>query len=231
MHSDGTFVGRSAPEIDIFEAQITGTPLSGQVSQSMQLGPFNNEYQWINESTTFSITNATATFINPYKGGVFQQASSGVTATDQTAYALSGMNWSVYGVQYVPGFDDAYVAWIASNEVAWVIDSSALAADLAVEISARPVPQEPMYLIANLGMSQNFGFVDLEHLTFPAIMYVDYVRVYQDPDNINIGCDPKDFPTAAYINEYIEAYTNPNLTTWRNDYGQPFPQNSWVDPC
>lgn len=36
MHSDGTFVGRAAPEIDMFEAQITGTPPVGQVSQSAQ---------------------------------------------------------------------------------------------------------------------------------------------------------------------------------------------------
>lgn len=35
-HSDGTFVGRAAPEIDIFEAQVTGKPLTGQVSQSSQ---------------------------------------------------------------------------------------------------------------------------------------------------------------------------------------------------
>lgn len=36
MHSDGTFVGRAAPEIDIFEAQIGGTPKVGEVSQSAQ---------------------------------------------------------------------------------------------------------------------------------------------------------------------------------------------------
>ena len=40
MHSDGTYVGRSAPEIDIFEAQNRayedGVPISGQVSQSCQ---------------------------------------------------------------------------------------------------------------------------------------------------------------------------------------------------
>lgn len=35
-HSDGSFVGRAAPEIDMFEAQITGTPLVAQVSQSAQ---------------------------------------------------------------------------------------------------------------------------------------------------------------------------------------------------
>lgn len=39
VHSDGTFVGRAAPEIDIFEAQVSGPPdgpLSGIVSQSSQ---------------------------------------------------------------------------------------------------------------------------------------------------------------------------------------------------
>ncbi len=33
--------------------------------------------------------------------------------------------------------------------------------------------------MANLGMSTNFGEVDLDHLTFPAVMLVDYIRVYQ----------------------------------------------------
>lgn len=50
-------------------------------------------------------------------------------------------------------------------------------------------------------MSTNFGTVDLEHLVFPAHLRVDYIRVYQRKDAINIGCDPKDFPTMTYINE------------------------------
>lgn len=86
----------------------------------------------------------------------------------------------------------------------------------------------------NFGMSQNFAKVDLTHLTFPNTMEVDYIRVYQPKDAKNIGCDPPDFPTAEYINtyasivvvpsmniqadrfpcSYLEAYTNPNLTTW-----------------
>ena len=55
----------------------------------------------------------------------------------------------------------------------------------------------------NLGLSENFGFVDYEHLVFPALMKVDWVRVYQDPNNINLGCDPPDFPTKAYIEECV----------------------------
>jgi len=64
------------------------------------------------------------------------------------------------------------------------------------------------YLIVNLGMSSNFGFVDLEHLPFPVTMSVDWIRVYQRTDSINYTCDPPEFPTQAYINTYIEAYTS-----------------------
>jgi transposase len=102
----------------------------------------------------------------------------------------------------------------------------------------------------NLGISENFGVIDFEHLTFPTTMRVDWIRVYQRSDSINVGCDPKDFPTEAYINEfvifhfsielpshirslhrYIDAYTNPNLTTWVDDFKQPFPKNSFLKQC
>lgn len=52
-------------------------------------------------------------------------------------------------------------------------------------------------------MSTNFGDVDLEHLVFPTTLSVDYVRVYQPSDKINIGCDPDDFPTKAYIDQCV----------------------------
>jgi hypothetical protein len=55
----------------------------------------------------------------------------------------------------------------------------------------------------NLGLSESFSFIDFDHLTFPAVMRVDWVRVYQDPDNVQVGCDPKDYPTAEYINECV----------------------------
>jgi len=53
-------------------------------------------------------------------------------------------------------------------------------------------------------MSRNFGSIDFKHLTFPNRMRVDYIRVYQDSTRINIGCDPKDFPTEDYINQLRE---------------------------
>lgn len=66
-------------------------------------------------------------------------------------------------------------------------------------------------MILNLGISPNFGFIDFEHLTFPTVMSVDYVRVYQNPDNINIGCEPDGFPTQSYINQSVLPLILPRL--------------------
>ncbi|KAL5519142.1 hypothetical protein ACEPAH_825 [Sanghuangporus vaninii] len=229
IHSDGTYVGRAAPEIDVFEAQVADE--SGHVSQSGQWAPFNAKYEWFNTSDNLIITDPQVTELNTYTGGVYQQATSGVSLTNQDCYELSGGCYSVYGFEYKPGFDDAYIGWINDDKLAWRLNSPGMAADTRVEISARPVPQEPMYILLNLGMSENFGYVDEDHLTFPTSMKVDYVRVYQRPDQKNIGCDPPDFPTQAYINQYIEAYTNANLTTWEDDYKQVNPKNSLLDEC
>ncbi|KAF9078818.1 beta-glucan synthesis-associated [Rhodocollybia butyracea] len=225
VHTDGTYVGRSAPELDLFEAQISNGV--GYVSQSGQWAPFDDEYTWLNNSANLVIYNESITLLNSYKGGAYQQATSCVTETVQNCYQLNGTCFATYGVEYKPGFDTAYITWINNAEAAWTLNVAGMGADKTVEIAARPVPQEPMYLLMNLGMSTNFGPVDVEHLKFPAVMSVDWVRVYQRSDSVNVGCNPKDFPTASYIN----AYTNPNLTTWRDDYKQPFPKSSFLGQC
>jgi len=43
-------------------------------------------------------------------------------------------------------------------------------------------------------------------MIFPSEYLIDYVRVYQRKDQVNIGCDPQEFPTAKYINDHLEAY-------------------------
>ncbi|EJC99060.1 beta-glucan synthesis-associated protein [Fomitiporia mediterranea MF3/22] len=232
MHSDGTFVGRAAPEIDVFEATISfDTPAKGQVSQSGQWAPFNAAYAWKNTSDNLIIVDPTITELNSYAGSAFQQATSGLSFTNQKCYELSGGCFSVYGFEYKPGFDDAYIGWITDDKLVWRLNAAGMGPDDLVQISARPVPQEPMYVILNLGISEQFGFVDFEHLTFPTSMRVDYIRVYQRPDEKNVGCDPPDFPTAEYIQQYQEAYINPNLTTWVDDFKQKVPKNKLVDQC
>ncbi len=66
----------------------------------------------------------------------------------------------------------------------------------------------------NLGISEQFGFVDYDNLVFPTAMRVDWIRVYQDPNDINIGCDPEKFPTKSYIESFVQ-----DLVLQAPDYG------------
>jgi hypothetical protein len=43
-------------------------------------------------------------------------------------------------------------------------------------------------------------------MVFPALMLVDYIRVYQRTGETNIGCDPPDYPTADYIQRHPDTY-------------------------
>jgi len=228
--SDGTYVGRSAPEIDVFEATVSNE--IGQVSQSAQWAPFDTSYLWNNNSANQIIADPTVTQHNTYQGGVFQEATSALSNTNPGCYQRGGTGcFATYGFEYKPGYDNAYISWINNGLLAWTLNPGAVGANTAVEISARPIPQEPMYIIANLGMSPSFGGLDVTALTFPAIMSIDWIRVYQPKGSKNIGCDPPDFPTATYIQQYLPAYTNPNLTTWTGDFGQPLPKNSFLKQC
>ncbi|KAJ3507620.1 hypothetical protein NLJ89_g6200 [Agrocybe chaxingu] len=222
VRKDGSYVGRAAPEIDIFEALIDDE--GGKVSLSTQWAPYNAEYRFLNSSNNFAIYDTAGTVLNTFKGNAYQQTTSGLAATNQDCYELKTRCYSVYGFEYKPGFDDSYIAWINDGKLAWRISGAAMGPDPLTEIDTRPVPQEPMYIIANLGFSHNFGHLDLETLVFPATMSIDYIRVYQPKDGINIGCDPPRFPTAKYIETYKEVYTNPNISTWEQS-GQPMPKN------
>ena len=56
-------------------------------------------------------------------------------------------------------------------------------------------------------MSEDFGEVDIENLPFPSYMMVDWIRVYQRPNNLKVGCSPPDKPTSQWINCHKEFYT------------------------
>ncbi|KAJ2924084.1 hypothetical protein H1R20_g13016, partial [Candolleomyces eurysporus] len=174
MRADGSYVGRAAPEIDVFEALV--------------------------------------------ENGV-----------GMDCYELEKGCHTVYGFEYKPGFDDGYITWINDDKAVWTITAAGMGRDDRTEIGPRPIPQEPMYIIANLGFSLNFGNIDFDNLQLPTYMSIDYIRVYQHKDKVNIGCDPIDFPTSDYINTYYRAYTNPNITTWQQ-FEQPWPKNRLASP-
>ncbi|KAG8884997.1 hypothetical protein FRB97_002504 [Tulasnella sp. 331] len=230
IKSDGTFKGRSAPEIDMFETQVTNVDgdFVGHISQSAQYAPFNSHYLWDN-TTDNAIIHNPSFVLNSYHGGITQMTTSALGLTNQACYEFSGGCFDTYGFEYTPG-NDGWITWISSGEASWTAMAAGMVGDPVVNVTQRPVPEEPLYFIINLGMSNGFDKVDIADLTFPAHLSIDWIRVYQPKGTVNVGCDPPDFPTAAYIEMFPEAYTNANLTTWKQ-YGQNFPKNKLVDNC
>lgn len=223
--------GRNAPEIDVLEAQIDPEKHRGQVSQSFQVAPFDYQYQFNANSPPTTVYNTTNTAFNTYKGSEFQQAISAVSDIDSGNY--NGNGYATYGFEYWSNpsrRQDGYITWYSEGQQTWTITPDTVGADSTARISGRIIPEEPMYLIMNFGMSSGFQPIDLNNLVFPAAMYIDYVRIYQREDAPGIGCSPDHYPTADYINNHINAYTNPNLTTW-NQAGYYFPRNSLYNGC
>lgn len=145
LKADGSLTGRAAPEIDVFEAQIDSARLTGTVSQSAQWGPFNHAYIWVNTTDNLKIDNPATSLLNPYMGGAFQQATSVVSDTNQSCYSQSGTGcFATYGFEYKPGVDQAYITWINNGQPAWTLNAAGMGPDPIVNISQRPIPQEPM---------------------------------------------------------------------------------------
>jgi len=125
--------------------------------------------------------------------------------------------------------DEGFVTWMVDDKLSVRMGAAAVGADQGTDgsgVGPRLIPEEPMSIVFNLGMSQNWQTIDLASMVFPSEMLVDYVRVYQRKGSSNVGCNPKDFPTTDYINNHLEAYQNTNVTwTW------PKPRNSLYDGC
>lgn len=110
--TDGSFRGRSAPEIDVIEAQVHDGV--GEVSLSAQWAPFDAYYEW-NNVTYSKVEDPDKAYLNTYKGGPFQQTSSYVGITNQECYQypLSGAEegcFAVYAFEYKLG-KDGYIKW------------------------------------------------------------------------------------------------------------------------
>jgi hypothetical protein len=136
-------VGRGVPEIDIIEAQVDVSLFEGQVSQSFQVAPFNNEWRIDNTSTSF--VDDTKTKFNGYRGSEEQQAVSALTYIPSTVY--SGQDYGVYGFEYwadPDNRDDGYITWVSSGTESWTMKAAAVGPDTTVEIGQRLIPEEPM---------------------------------------------------------------------------------------
>ena len=72
---------------------------------------------------------------------------------------------------------------------------------------AREVPQEPLYILLEHKISPSFGFGTPDEALLPAVMKVDYVRLYQRTgEEPRLSCSPPDHPTAEYIRNHRIEY-------------------------
>ncbi|KIM28936.1 glycoside hydrolase family 16 protein [Serendipita vermifera MAFF 305830] len=223
--------GRSAPEIDIIEAQIRLSVERGQASQSFQLAPFDDGYNYKNTTPETTIYDSTMTVQNTYKGGVWQQAASALTYVKHENYVGTSGGYGTYGFEYNPSRgNDGYITWSVDGEKTWTVTTASVGPNEISQVSQRLIPEEPMYVIINFGMSPGFQGQDFSKLVFPNVMKVDYVRVYQKAGHEDWSCSPDHHPTQDYIDSHAVAYSNPNLTTW-DKAGYTFPRNSLLDGC
>lgn len=158
VRADGTYVGRSAPEIDIFEAAVDDETGIGHVSLSAQWAPFNPGYTFINTSLdTAAIIDKTHASYNTYQGSVLQQATSVLGETNQNCYTQGTGCFSVYGVEFMPS---DYITWRSDDRKAWTLRQAAMAPNKLAQVGQRVISEEPMYMIINLGVSTQLTVTD-----------------------------------------------------------------------
>jgi len=234
INPDGTYKGRSSPEIDMIEAYSYEKTATAYGSQSLQIAPYDDKRTWDAKlGSTYEIypESGFRTNVNPYHGGNRQQTLSSLATLPPTNFELDGNKSMAYGLEWAPSdLNNAHITWSLDRKPTWTLNSTALKPNPRSMIGQRLISNEPMYMILNLGLSDTFVPVNEAQLTFPAHMRIDYVRFYQRKGHKNVGCSPKDYPTEKYINDHWAAYQNTNLTTW-SEAGYTFPKTTIMDGC
>ena len=170
----------------------------GSASQSLQIAPF--DLLWRPDTEWVEVYDRSVSEMNAYQGGVYQQALSTVTNLNNEWY--NGKAYQTYGFDYSPGAGaDGYVVWNVGDTETWKVDGRAIGPN--GNVGARVVPEEPLALVVNFGMSNNFASLNLTGLgpLMPATMRLDYIRIYQDEDG-ELTCDPTGYETTSYIADH-----------------------------
>jgi beta-glucanase (GH16 family) len=220
---------RSAPEIDALEGSVHflgpgETNAVGVVSQSFQAAPFDIWY--MPDYEQMEVYDNSITMMNSYKGGPFQEAISGLTNLNTDWY--DGKQYQKYAFEYKRG-DDGFITWYVGDEKTWTMKAAATRPN--GNVGRRTIPEEPLAIIANFGMSNSFAAIDLAQIAamLPATMRIDYIRIYQNEGEEIVTCDPEGYETTGYIKNHPKAYENPNLTDWKST-GYDWPKNEYMSP-
>lgn len=147
-------VGRGAPEIDALEGSVDGTLGLGVVSQSSQVAPYDVWYT--PDYDYLQIYNSSVTTMNTWCGGPFQQAISGITTLNNKWY--DGEFFQKYAFEYTPGKGTGGITWFVGDEPTFSMKGEATRQN--GNVGPRDVSREPMSIILNLGLSNNWAYID-----------------------------------------------------------------------
>lgn len=213
--------GRGAPEIDVLEGTVSSDLKTGVVSQSLQLAPYDIWY--MPDMNFIEIYNRSTTVTNTWFGGPLQQAISMASTLNTTWYEYGDSpSYQSYGFEYMNTDNTGYIRWFIGDTATHTLYAPALGPN--GNIGQRDIAKEPLSIILNLGISTSWVYIDWPSLVWPSHLRFDHVRIYQPSDAISITCDPKDYPTYDYIQNHLDVYTNPNITTW-DDTDYEWPKN------
>ena len=137
--------GRGVPEIDVLEAQIETSTMTGEVSQSFQTAPYNAQYEFDNSSSVTPIYDTSITKFNSYKGGPFQQAVSAVSTVPSNVY--NNTDYATYGYEWwsdPDNRDDGYITWFSQGKPTWTLTAQTIGPDPITQVNQRLIPEEPM---------------------------------------------------------------------------------------
>lgn len=104
-----------------------------------------------------------------------QDSISAVTPLTEDQYKST----NVIGIDWMPG---EYIRWYWEGEMIYQVSQESLQERKSTNhsVGQRDIPVEPMYIIMQVAMSYDWSSIDPD-LKFPAVMEVEYVRLYQEP--------------------------------------------------
>ncbi|KAF9908177.1 hypothetical protein EC991_010198 [Linnemannia zychae] len=213
---------------------VGASPHQSVVVASVKVASSYSSSTGSNVSSTVAVETSMPQWIQPVDTRFFSSSPSPPSNNkDQGEFVKVGL-------EYWPGHmnssttndpnDDAYIQFSlnnqrqpplltsSSNAPSSNINNNEWYRDAKYLSSNTGIPQEPMSIVLSLGLLQDELLLDPE-LTFPAIMKIDYIRLYQPRQDVNgkkdrLLCDPEGHPTAAYIREHSRAYSDPGLRSW-----------------
>lgn len=196
--------GRGSPHIDLLEVAISSAGIADllvgtKIAPVMPIGT-----HWFPNTTLFSTPGSA---LNLWPGVIPKvnnaerpgtstydiiQAKRSIDNTYFTAYHTYGLDWKPNG----------WMTWYLDGAEIFSINTNLPPASntLGQTVGERPTSLEPMYI--NLAVSLQYfpnNPEDFMDQYVPTAMMVDYMRVYQDPAALNLGCSPPGFETATDI--------------------------------